>query len=214
MVGVITLGRSPVLPKLVWVWWAVETPRGATYMGSVTFVFVFMFFNRAIAHTRGPIFAHSSSKDAVWSKEDPFWDEKSVVVKFGGFYSKNIPKMGRNEPKYSQIKMSNNFETVKDTRKLSMNHNYETGVALSNSVNKTCVERPLVEKSRWRHTRLAIKPRKPCIPYKKLLWNAIRKSWSLFQNPSWKIALAPLVEVWRCPTCNKTLLSRKTIIAN
>jgi len=26
--------------------------------------------------------------------------------------------------------------------------------------------------------------RKPCIPDKKLLWNAIRKSWSLFQNPS------------------------------
>jgi len=30
--------------------------------------------------------------------------------------------------------------------------------------------------------------RKPCIQDEKLLWNAIRKSWSLFQNPSWKIA--------------------------
>jgi len=30
--------------------------------------------------------------------------------------------------------------------------------------------------------------RKPCIPDKKLLWNTMRKSWSLFQNPSWKIA--------------------------
>jgi len=30
--------------------------------------------------------------------------------------------------------------------------------------------------------------RKPCIPDTKLLWNAIWKSWSLFQNPSWKIA--------------------------
>jgi len=26
--------------------------------------------------------------------------------------------------------------------------------------------------------------RKPCIPDKKLLWNTMRKSWSLFQNPS------------------------------
>jgi len=26
--------------------------------------------------------------------------------------------------------------------------------------------------------------RKPCIPDEKLLWNAIKKSWSLFQNPS------------------------------
>jgi len=30
--------------------------------------------------------------------------------------------------------------------------------------------------------------RKPCIPDKKLLLNTISKSWSLFQNPSWKIA--------------------------
>jgi len=29
--------------------------------------------------------------------------------------------------------------------------------------------------------------RKPCIPDKMLLWNVIRKSWSLFQNASWKI---------------------------
>jgi len=27
-----------------------------------------------------------------------------------------------------------------------------------------------------------------CIADKKLLWNAIRKAWSLFQNPSWKMA--------------------------
>jgi len=30
--------------------------------------------------------------------------------------------------------------------------------------------------------------RKPCIPDTKLLWNAIRKSWSLFQNPSCNMA--------------------------
>jgi len=30
--------------------------------------------------------------------------------------------------------------------------------------------------------------RKPCITAQKLLWNAIRKSWSLFQNALWKSA--------------------------
>jgi len=35
------------------------------------FCFVFIFFNRATAHTREPIFAHNSSKDAVWCREDP-----------------------------------------------------------------------------------------------------------------------------------------------
>jgi len=29
-----------------------------------------------------PIFAHLSPKDAVWCKEDPFWDEKCVVGDF------------------------------------------------------------------------------------------------------------------------------------
>jgi len=139
--------------------------------------------------------------------------------------------------------MSNNFETVRDTQNMSMNYDYETGVAHSDSVNKTCVKCPLAEKSWWRHIRLAIKPRypenhtsqmksnygtllgnhgrsfrirhekspeastggeitmtlymvcnktslsrKPCIPNKKLLWITIRKSCSLFQNSSRKIA--------------------------
>jgi len=47
----------------------------------------------------------------------------------------------------SQNKMSNKFEMVTDTRNMSMNHDYEIQVALSNSVNKTCVKRPLAEKS-------------------------------------------------------------------
>jgi len=55
--------------------------------------------------------------------------------------------------------MSNNSETVRDTRNMSMNHDYETGVAFSDSVNKTCVKRPLAEKSLWSHFRLAMKPR-------------------------------------------------------
>jgi len=62
---------------------------GATYTGPVTVIFsflfsVFLFFNRATAHTREPIFAHNSSKDAIWYKEDPFRDEKCVILKFGG----------------------------------------------------------------------------------------------------------------------------------
>jgi len=44
----------------------------------------FIFFNKATAHTREPIFAYNSSKDAVWCKEDPFWDEKCVILNFGG----------------------------------------------------------------------------------------------------------------------------------
>jgi len=46
--------------------------------------FFFIFFNRATAHTRDQIFAHNSSKDAVWCKEDHFWDEKCVILKFWG----------------------------------------------------------------------------------------------------------------------------------
>jgi len=42
--------------------------------------------------------------------------------------------------------MSNNFETVRDTPNMSMNPDYETEVALSESVNKTCVKRPLADK--------------------------------------------------------------------
>jgi len=57
---------------------------GATYTGTATFLFfVFRFFNKATVHTREPILAHNSSKDAVWRKEDPFGDEKCVILKFG-----------------------------------------------------------------------------------------------------------------------------------
>jgi len=44
--------------------------------------------------------------------------------------------------------MSNNFETVRGTLNISMNHDYETGVALLDSVNVNCVKRSLAEKSR------------------------------------------------------------------
>jgi len=128
-------------------------------------------------------------------------------------------------------------------------------IAHSESVMKNCLKRPLGEKSRWRHIRLAIKPRylgnhawqlksyyttlseshgrsfrirherspgtppsgeitmksypvsntislsrKPCTITKKLLYNCIRKSWSLFQNHVMKNRFErPLVEKlpWR-----------------
>jgi len=57
--------------------------------------------------------------------------------------------------------------------------------------------------------------RKPCIPDKKFIWNGIRKSWSLFHNPSYKIGWsAP----WRInhddviSGCNQTSLSGKPCI--
>jgi len=154
--------RSPALINLVIrIRWAVETPRGATYTGMwlfLVFLVFILFFNRATAHTPEPIFAHNSSKDAVWCKEDPFGDEKCVILKFWCFALKT-PLQSEWVITSSQNKMSNNSETVRDTRNMSMNHDYETGVALSDSVNKTCVKTPLVEKSRWHHIRLAVKPR-------------------------------------------------------
>jgi len=75
LVWVIRLGRLPALPNLVR---AVsmsgrDATRGATYPLTFFSFLFFLFFNRATAYTREPIFAHVSSKDVVWSKEDPFW---------------------------------------------------------------------------------------------------------------------------------------------
>jgi len=82
---VISLGRSPALPNLVQIRWEVKIPSGGNTYGSCGFsVVVLLFFNRATAHTREPIFEHNSSKDAVWCKEDSFGDEKCAVVKFWG----------------------------------------------------------------------------------------------------------------------------------
>jgi len=122
---------------------------------------------------------------------------------------------------------------------MSMNHDYETGVALSDSVNETSVKRFPAEKYddviyvwqlnlvisknhasqiksyygsvseshgrsfRILHENVRYAPpgggmamtsypvgnttsssQKPCMVAKKLLWISIRKSWSLFQNPS------------------------------
>jgi len=74
-------------------------------------------------------------------------------------------------------------------KKVTIDHYQEVMVALLESVVKNRLKRPLVEKSRWRHIQLAIKPRylgNSASQIKKLVWCAIRKSWSIFQNPLWK----------------------------
>jgi len=58
--------------------------REATWGNIYGYCDFIILFNRATAHTREPIFAHNSSKDAVRCKEDPFCDEKCVILKFGG----------------------------------------------------------------------------------------------------------------------------------
>jgi len=50
---------------------------------SVVVFFDSLFFNRATVHSREPIFAHNTPKDAVWCKEDPISDDICVAVKFG-----------------------------------------------------------------------------------------------------------------------------------
>jgi len=134
-------------------------------------------------------------------------------------------------------------ETMHPRWKVTIERYQEVMVALSETVMKNLLKRLLSENSRWRHIRLAVKPRylgshashinsyygtllgsygpslrirhdksfatpsteeitmtsypainktslsrKPCIPAEKLLRNTMSKSWSLFQNPSWKIA--------------------------
>jgi len=89
--------------------------------------------------------------------------------------------------------------------KVTMERYQEVILILSETIMKNHLKHPLAEKSRWRHIRLAIKPRYLgyhawCIPDKKLLLNAIRKTRSLFQNSSWKIVgKRPLAEKsrWR-----------------
>jgi len=209
---------------------------------------IFVFF---ILHKHIPVNRFSCTiAQKTWSREDLLWMRHVSPLKW--VWMSN----------YQPNKMSDNVETVRDTLTMSMNHDYKTRVALSDSANKTGVKRPLQEvivalsesvikirakrppsaKSRWNHIRLA-KPRylgnracqiksyygtlsgshgpsfrirlekareappggeltmtsypvgnttslsrKPYMPDKKLLWNAIRKYRSLFHNPIWKCA--------------------------
>jgi len=53
--------------------------------------------------------AHNSSKEAVWCEEDPFWDEKCLILKFGGVLPLKNPKIVRNGQLSAKSKMSNNL---------------------------------------------------------------------------------------------------------
>jgi len=66
-----------------------------------------------------------------------------IVVKFGVFYSKkHLPDRSEWAIITSQKKMSNNFEAVRDMRTMGIKHDYETVVALSDFVNKSCTKHP------------------------------------------------------------------------
>ena len=56
------------------------------YKDAIAFVilFLFLFSGSRPVETHEPILTHNSSKDAVWCKEDPYGDEKCVILKFGG----------------------------------------------------------------------------------------------------------------------------------
>jgi len=75
------------------------------------------------------------------------------------------------------------------------------------------LKHPLAEDWRWRHIRLATKPH--CLAnhasqIKKLLGNAIGKSWSLLHNSSWKKGVkrhpGGKMTMTSYPACNKTSL--------
>jgi len=111
--------------------------------------------------------------------------------------------------------MLNNSETVRNMRNISMNHDYETMDALSDSVNKTCVKRHLAEKSRWRHIRLAIKPRylgnhaSQIKCYYGTLLGSHAHSFRIRHEKSRAAPPGGGLTMTSCPVGNKTSLSRK-----
>jgi len=54
-----------------------------------------------------------------------------------GVLPQKTPTIDQNRKLPAKNKMLNNSETVRDTRNMSINHDYETGIALSDYVNKT-----------------------------------------------------------------------------
>jgi len=102
------------------------------------------------------LFFHSSTE---LQPVNQFSRKIAQKLKFEGVLP---PKRSQNWSEWaipSQNKISNNFETVRDHEICQWTINMKLACALSDSVNKTCVERPLADKSRWRHIRLAIIPR-------------------------------------------------------
>jgi len=93
-------------------------------------------FNRATAHFREPNFERNSSKDAVWREKDHLGRRN---MKCGGVFPYKHPWNGSGWAITSQNKMSNNFETLRDTRRMSITMNMKLGSLFPDSVNKTWV---------------------------------------------------------------------------
>jgi len=119
----------------------------------------------------------------------------------------------------TNAQMSNNFATVRDRRNMSMNHDYETWVALSDSVNKTCVKCLIAEKSWWRHIRLAVKPRylgnhasqiKSC---NGTLSGTYARFFRIRHEKTHEAPPGGEITMTVYPICDKTSLSRKHCIA-
>jgi len=115
--------------------------------------------------------------------------------------------------------MSNNFETVRDTRNMPMNHDYETRVALSDSVNKTYVKCPLANKSQWRHIRFEIKCRylgnhaSQKKSYYGTLSESHGRSFRIRHKKSPEAPPGGEITMTSYPACSKISLSRKPCIA-
>jgi len=159
---VIKLGRSPALQTFVWIRWAVDTPRGGNICGHYDFLFVFIFFNRATANTREPFFAHNSSTDAVWCKEDPFGVDKCVILKIWGVLTKNTPKIGRKGQLPAKIKCLITPKRYKRNAKYVKKPLLWNWGRSSRFRQQNLCEMPrsgeITMTSRWRHVQFKIKP--------------------------------------------------------
>ena len=106
---VITSGHPPSPPSLVKFGSAVAPRRGGEiYRSGDFFLFIFYFFLFSDARadqTRRPIWAHSTSKDAVSRKDESFWGRKYTGYKFRGVLPKT-PKIGpRNRVSHVKFKV-------------------------------------------------------------------------------------------------------------
>jgi len=112
-------------------------------------VTLFLFFNRAIAHAREPIFANNSPKEEVWCKEDPFGNKTSLsrkpCIPIKSYYASLSESHGRS---------------------ISIRHEKSPEAPLGGEITMTLY--PVGNKTSlfWNK----------CTTTKNLLWNAIKKS--------------------------------------
>jgi len=195
---VITLGRSPALSNLVRTRRAADTPNGATwclYGSCDLFVLYFCIYilEKSHTHTCEQIFAH---KRRGLVKGKPFWGWEMCSWEILGCFALNTPQNGSQWAIYSQNKMSNNFQTLRDTRSISLIMSLFQIPSAKPASN-------LAEKSRWRHIRLAIKPRYlgnhafQIKSYKGSLIHYQEVMFALSESVFKKCVQRPLAEDWR-----------------